>query len=288
MSAVASTVDGSSRPALVATIGLTACALIGFAANSLLCRLALAPGLIDAASFTSIRICAGAATLMLLARGGLSGGSWGSALALFAYAILFSVAYQRIGAATGALVLFGAVQVTMVGAGLRAGERPRAVEWSGLAIAVLGLVALSAPGLASPDLTGSVAMIMAGIAWGVYSLRGRRAGDPLATTAGNFVRCVPLALVASLVLVSEVHISPLGVVYAVASGALASGVGYSLWYAALRGLTATRAAIAQLAVPVIAALAAVPLLDESITWRLMLAGSAVLAGVGLACLAPKR
>ncbi|HEX3134069.1 MAG TPA: EamA family transporter [Planctomycetota bacterium] len=260
----------------------------GFAANSLLCRLALAPGLIDAASFTTIRMCAGAATLGLLVRGSVSAGSWSSALALFAYAILFSFAYLRIGAAVGALLLFGAVQITMVGVGLRTGERPRPVEWIGLAVALLGLVALTAPGLSAPDAVGCGLMVAAGIAWGIYSLRGRRAGDPLRTTAGNFLRTVPLVLATSLLLMDQTHLSPMGMVYAVASGALASGVGYSLWYAALRGLTATRAAIAQLAVPVIAALAAVPLLHESITWRLMLAGSAILVGVGLACLSPKR
>ncbi len=276
------------RPALVVTVVLTVCALSGFAANSLLCRLALAPELIDAASFTTIRICSGALTLVLLVRGRATAGSWGSACALFAYAILFSFAYLRVGAAVGALVLFGAVQITMVGAGLRAGERPRAVEWCGLAIALLGLVALTAPGLSTPDPWGSVLMVLAGIAWGIYSLRGRRSGDPSATTAGNFIRCVPLAIGVSLVMSGQAHVSPLGAAYAVASGALASGVGYSLWYAALSGLTATRAAIAQLSVPVIAALVAVPLLDEVLTWRLLLAGSAVLVGVALACLAPRR
>src|SRR5229473_7406150 len=159
------------------TLLLTLLALIGFAANSLLCRRALGLGLIDPASFTSVRLLSGAAALALILalRGGspVAGGSWVSALALFAYAAAFSFAYVRIGAAVGALLLFGAVQATMLGWGLFRGERPRAAEWAGLAVALTGLVALVARGLSAPDPIGAALMITAGVAWGVYSLRGR-------------------------------------------------------------------------------------------------------------------
>jgi drug/metabolite transporter (DMT)-like permease len=253
--------------------------MIGFAANSLLCRAALRPPLIDFASFTAIRVASGALTLLLLARGRLRG-DWPSAAALFTYAAAFSLAYRQMSAGVGAFVLFGAVQATMIGWGLRSGERPHPSEWGGLAIALAGLALLGLPGAAAPPLAAMALMIVAGIAWGAYSLRGRRATDALAATAGNFVRATPLA--AALLLAGHLHITQSGAALAIASGALASGVGYSLWYAALPSLSATRAAILQLTVPALAAAAAIVLLAEPLVPRLLYAGAAILGGVALA------
>lgn len=269
--------------------------MAGFAANSLLCRAALGAGRIDAASFTALRIVAGAAALAAIVRGGRgravrAGGSWGSALALFAYALAFSIAYLRIPAGVGALVLFGAVQATMIGWGLLCGERPTRREWLGLALAVGGLCVLSVRGLDAPDPEGVALMAAAGAAWGVYSLRGRRAGSPLATTAGNFARSVPLALGACVLwfLRADLHLSPRGALLAVTSGAVTSGICYSLWYAALPGLSATRAAIAQLSVPLLAALGGVAFLGEAVTPRLVVSGGAILGGVAIAMLGRRR
>lgn len=269
-------------------------ALCCFAANSLLCRAALGAHVIDAASFTAIRLVSGAAVLAILARGAARGaGSWTSGLALFAYAAAFSFAYLRLTAATGALILFGLVQITMIGSGVARGERPRALEWVGIALSVGGLVALALPGLAAPDPGGAALMAVAGISWGVYSLRGRGATDPLAVTADNFVRSLPLA--ALLVLVGVVAngargatISMDGVVLATASGALASGLGYSLWYAVLPQLTSTRAAIVQLLVPVLAASAGALLLAEPLTLRFASCAAAILGGVALSVVTRRR
>jgi drug/metabolite transporter (DMT)-like permease len=274
------------------TAALTAAALLGFAANSILCRMALQPRLVDAATFTTIRIVSGAVVLVLLARTSVraeaSGGSWASAAALFAYAAAFSFAYLRIGAGVGALLLFGAVQATMLIWALRSGERLRPLQWLGLAAAIGGVVALVLPGLSAPDPIGAGLMLAAGVAWGVYSLRGRGTARPLAATAANFVRTVPFTLALSLAAPGPIAVSPRGAALAAASGALASGVGYSLWYAALPGLTAARAAVLQLLVPVLAAAAAVALLGEPLTTRLVAAGAAILGGVALAIGARRR
>jgi drug/metabolite transporter (DMT)-like permease len=272
---------------------LTGAALAGFAANSLLCRSALGPRSIDAATFTTVRIVAGALTLAVLVRARSSRverarGTWTSAVALFLYAILFSLAYVRIGAGVGALLLFGAVQATMVGWGLVSGERPRPAEWIGLAAAIGGLVFLTFPGLQAPDAAGAASMIAAGVGWGAYSIRGRGVADPLGVTADNFARCVPFALATSVVAAAGAHGSPGGVLLAAASGALASGIGYSFWYAALGGMTATRAAIVQLAVPVLAAAGGVVLLAEPVTPRLVGAGAAIVGGVAVAVIGRSR
>jgi drug/metabolite transporter (DMT)-like permease len=272
------------------TAALTTAALFAFAANSLLCRSALAPRLIDPTSFTTIRIVSGALTLVALAKvlpargdaAPTARGNWLSAIALFAYAIAFSLAYVRIGAGVGALVLFGMVQVTMVAWGLVTGERPRVGEWLGLGFAVLGLAVFMLPGAHAPDPGGTLLMIVAGIAWGIYSLRGRRSSRPLLTTADNFMRAVPFAVGASAVALGSAHGTSRGATLAAASGSIASGLGYCLWYLALPRHTATRAALVQLLVPVIAALGAVLVLGESITLRLLVGGSIVVAGVGLA------
>jgi len=264
---------------------LTALAMIAFAGNSLFCRLALKHTGIDAASFTSIRILSGALTLWLIVRirdrTSRPGGSWASALALFAYAAAFSFAYLSLPAAAGALLLFGAVQATMLGFGLWSGERLTPRQIAGLVLALAGLVGLLSPGLSAPPLRGSLLMLAAGVAWGVYSLRGKGAGDPTRVTAGNFVRAVPFALGLSLLLLSRSSLDRMGVVYALCSGALASGLGYTIWYTALRELTATFAATVQLSVPVLAALGGIVFLGEPITLRLMITSAAILGGIAV-------
>jgi drug/metabolite transporter (DMT)-like permease len=272
-------------------IALCVTALIGFAANSLLCRSALGDGAIDAASFTAIRIGSGAIVLVVLSRARYRGhGSWASAAALFAYAAAFSFAYLRLTTATGALVLFASVQVSMIGWGIVRGARPRSIEWLGIAIAAAGLVVLVLPGLAAPDPLGAALMAVSGTAWGVYSLRGRGASRPLASTADNFVRALPLAalLLIAIPIAGDGTLSTTGVVLAVTSGALASGVGYSLWYAALPHLAPTRAAIVQLAVPVFAAAGGAVVLGEVVTTRLVVASLAILGGIALTLLGKQR
>lgn len=271
---------------------LTAAAMFAFAGNSLFCRLALRDTTIDAASFTAIRIVSGALVLAALVamrgRAPWSGGGWISASALFAYAILFSFAYLTLPAGTGALVLFAAVQATMIGHAFAVGERFRPVQIVGLIAATIGLVVLALPGLGAPDPLAAAAMAAAGIAWGVYSLRGRGVGDPLGATAGNFLRAAPMAL-ATLALFTPMRaIDPVGVGWAVASGALASGLGYAVWYAVLPSLRATIAATVQLAVPPLAAVLAVVFLGEPATLRLALASAAVLGGIALVILTRKR
>lgn len=270
---------------------LTTLAMIAFAANSLLCRLALRDAHIDAASFTTIRLAAGALMLWLIVRlrGGAPArqGSWRSALALFAYAAGFSFAYLSLPAAVGALLLFGAVQATMIGYGLWRGERLGAVQSGGLALACAGLVGLLLPGLSAPPLGGALLMLVAGAAWGVYSLRGRGSGDAAASTAGNFLRALPFAAALSLLMWRDAALDAAGVGYAVASGALASGLGYAIWYRALPGLRAASAASVQLSVPVLATLGAAVLLDEAITLRVVLASLAVLGGIALVTRGPR-
>ena len=265
---------------------LTLLALLSFAANSLLCRLAMQRTQMDAATFTAIRLLAGTLALWLIVRLRRTvqrgAGDWRSAGALFAYAACFSFAYRSLPTGTGALLLFGAVQATMIGHGLWAGERLRLWQVAGLACALGGLAVLLWPGLAAPSLCGAVLMLSAGVAWGVYSLRGRAAGEPLRTTAENFLRAVPLVLALSFISGPPVSIDGFG--YAVASGALASGLGYAVWYAALRGLRATQAATVQLCVPVIAAGGGSVFLGEAPGARLWLSAAAVLGGIALATL----
>ncbi len=265
---------------------LTLLTMVAFAGNSLLCRAALVDTTIDAASFTSLRLVSGAAVLWLITlrgHGVRSGtGSWASALALFAYAAAFSFAYISLPASTGALLLFGAVQATMIGYGLWKGERFRAIQWVGFGVAVAGLVVLLLPGLAAPPLWGAGLMLGAGVAWGVYSLRGRGAGNPIRVTAGNFLRTVPIAILLSIVMSRQASFDAAGVGYALASGALTSGLGYAIWYTALPALKATTAATVQLSVPVIAALGGVLLLGEPLSLRLVVATVAILGGIGLA------
>lgn len=273
---------------------LTAAALLGFAANSLLCRMALQPRLVDGATFTTVRLLSGAAVLLVLDRAlrpdgprSPSGGSWASAAALFAYAAAFSFAYVRIGAGVGALLLFAAVQVTMLAWAMRRGERLGAAQWAGVAAALAGIVLLVKPGLSAPDPAGAVLMAAAGVAWGVYSLRGRGTPRPLSATAANFLRAVPLTLALSLAAGIPAALDPRGAGLAVASGALASGVGYTFWYGALRGLSASRAAVLQLSVPLLAAAGGIVLLGEPLSARLAVSAAAIVGGIALAVDGPR-
>ena len=267
------------------TVVLTAGALACFAANSLLARAALGRGLVDPATFTAVRLLAGAAALAAIAaasgRGRPRGGTLGAGAALFGYAAAFSLAYLRIRAGVGALVLFGAVQATMIGWAVAGGARPRPVQWAGVALALGGLAWLTLPGVDAPDPVGVGLMALAGAAWGAYSLAGRGARDPLVTTADNFLRGAPFAAGLFVLLGRDLHVTGAGVALAAVSGAVTSGGGYSLWYAALPSLGATRAASVQLSVPVLTAVAAVALLGEPVTTRLVLSAIAILAGIGL-------
>jgi drug/metabolite transporter (DMT)-like permease len=269
----------------------TGLALVAFAANSLLCRLALSRGAIDPTGFTAVRLLAGAGTLALLVRGGgeprpaTGGVSWTSAALLFLYALPFSFAYASLSAGTGALLLFGAVQATMLLAAFRASERPRPAQWLGLVSAVGGLTYLVWPGVTAPAPGGAGLMLLAGVAWGLYTLRGRGVPDPLGRTAGNFAGAVPLVLGASLLAHGRLHFEPRGLLLGVLSGALASGIGYVLWYQALAGLSKLSAAIVQLAVPILAAAGGIVFLAERATLRFLLASLLVLGGVALGLVA---
>jgi drug/metabolite transporter (DMT)-like permease len=265
---------------------LTAGALACFAANSLLCRAALGGGLVDPITFMVVRIVSGAAALWVgmrvAGRRPPSGGSPGSALVMLAYAVPFSLAYVRIGAGVGALIIFGVTQLAMVGWAALRGARPRPHQLAGIVIALAGLASLAVPGASAPDLAGAVLMLLAGVAWGAYSLRGATARDSTATTAHNFLLATPLALVLGAASLPGARWTPAGLALAAASGAVASGGGYSLWYAVMPFLGATRAAAVQLAVPVLAGLGATALLGERLTARVALAGAAILAGIWLA------
>ncbi|MDP1961957.1 MAG: DMT family transporter [Reyranella sp.] len=271
---------GIARTALLTTL-----AMLAFAGNSLFCRLALRDTEIDAASFTAIRLASGAlvlaALLMLRGKRPTAGGSWPMAAMLFAYAVCFSFAYRDLTAATGALLLFGAVQFTMMGYGLWTGERIRGLRLVGLLVALAGLVWLLLPGLASPPWLEAVLMLAAGAAWGVYSLLGKGAGDPTAATGGNFLRSLPFAAALALTATTAGTVDHTGALSAVLSGAVTSGLGYVLWYAALPMLKATTAATVQLCVPAIAALGGAMLLAEPVTARLLVASVAVLGGIAL-------
>lgn len=274
-----------SNNSLPRVVVLATLAMLAFAGNSLLCRLALKDPYIDAATFTAVRLVSGALVLALIVRvrsGAFTrDGDWLSAWALFVYAAGFSWAYLQLTAATGALLLFGAVQVTMVTYGLLRGDRLRSLQWLGFLAACVGLVEMLLPGLESPPLLAALLMLCAGVAWGVYSLRGRGKGDPTAVTAGNFWRAALLGLLLCAALAGNGHAETSGLLYALASGALASGLGYSIWYTAIRSLAPTTAASVQLTVPALAALGAVIFLGEPITLRLVLTSLVILGGVAL-------
>lgn len=270
----------------IRTVVSTAIAMLAFAANSLLCRFALGQSLVDAASFTSIRVVSGAVVLGLIMiprwpRRSFGALDWRAAALLFTYMACFSFAYLSLAAGTGALLLFGTVQLTMLVAALWGGERFSALAWTGFVAALLGLIILVSPGLAAPSPGGALLMAVAGVAWGGYSLRGRRSADPLAATTASFLSSVPAAILLSLIFGGDFHVSAAGFALAVGSGALASGIGYVIWYTAIAGLSAGRAAVVQLSVPVIAAFGGVLLLSEAITLRLLVASGATLGGIAL-------
>jgi drug/metabolite transporter (DMT)-like permease len=267
---------------------LTSLAMIAFAGNSLLCRVALKHTRIDPASFTTIRLISGAVMLWLVVRmshrAHSGSGNWLSAFALFVYAAGFSFAYVSLPAASGALLLFGAVQATMIGHGIWSGERLQRLQLAGLLLALGGLVGLLLPGLSAPPLFGSLLMLGAGVAWGIYSLRGKGAGDPTNVTAGNFLRAVPISAALSITMFNNISLDSAGVWYAISSGALASGIGYAIWYTAVPALKATNAATVQLSVPVIAAVGGIVFLAEPITLRLTVTSAAILGGIALVIL----
>ena len=269
---------------------LTSLAMIAFASNSLLCRLALKHTTIDPATFTFVRVFSGAIALWLATRmRGISldkSGNWPSALALFVYAAAFSFAYVGLPAGTGALLLFAAVQATMILWGFHKGERLDLIQVFGLVIALAGLVLLVFPSLSAPPLIGSMVMLSAGVAWGIYSVRGKVAGDAIAVTTGNFIRAVLFVAAGSLALISHAHIDVAGIGYAIISGAITSGLGYVIWYSALSGLRATSAATVQLSVPVLAAAGGILFLGEPVTLRYLLASIAVLGGITLVLVTP--
>jgi len=265
----------------------TSLALIAFAANSILCRLALGTAAIDPAGFTTVRLVSGAITIGLLhavsRRPGARekhAGNWISALMLVLYATGFSFAYVLLSAGTGALILFGFVQATMFCWGILKGERPHLLQFGGILIALVGLVLLLLPGITSPSLIGAGFMAVAGIAWGVYSIRGQGASNPVAVTADNFLRSVLLLLPLCPVFFSSLDISFYGLMIATFSGGLASGVGYVVWYQALKGLSTTRAAAVQLLVPVLAALGGIGFLNEAANLNLLVAGAMIISGAG--------
>lgn len=273
------------------TLALTVLSLTAFAANSILCRLALGRQAIDPASFTLMRLASGAFMLWLIIvirnrvirnrRVAVTHGNWFSAVLLFVYAATFSFAYLTLSAGTGALILFAGVQMTMMVAGFRAGERLHPHGWAGTALAVGGLCYLVSPGVSAPSPVGAALMATAGIAWGLYSLQGRQALDATSTTMGNFVRATPFALAGSFIAIAHLHLSPAGAVLALVSGSVTSGIGYVIWYAVLPALGATRGATVQLAVPVLAAAGGVLFLSEALTFRLSIAAMSILGGIGM-------
>jgi drug/metabolite transporter (DMT)-like permease len=274
----------------VRTTLYTTLAMIAFAANSLFCRAALKHTAIDAASFTSVRLMFGAVMLYIIASMNRNKvrGNWISALMLFVYAAGFSFAYVRLSAATGALLLFGAVQTTMIGYGILQGERFKKMQAVGLMFALAGLVILLLPGVTTPPPKASILMLIAGIAWGIYSLKGRGKGDPIGMTAGNFLYALPAAAALSLWMHESASIDKAGFLYAAASGALASGLGYAVWYTVLPMLKATKAATVQLSVPVIAALGGIAFLGEPLSLRLVIASAASLGGIALVIMERRR
>ena len=271
--------------ALIKLVLLAALAMTAFAANSLLCRMALVETDIDPASFTFWRLTSGALMLILLVvmrnQKPLQEGNMASAIALFVYAAGFSFAYVSMTTGAGALLLFGAVQVTMISWGLFKGERMSALQWGGFLLALIGLILLLLPNAAVPQLSSALMMLAAGIAWGVYSLKGKGAKFPIEATAGNFIRATPLALVLLVIFWPGGEFHAEGMAYAVASGAIASALGYALWYSILVHIAAIKAATLQLSVPVLAVFAGWVFLDETVTLRIILSSLAVIGGVAM-------
>jgi len=277
----------STKPSnyLVKTIIFTALALIAFAANSVLCRLALGEQAIDASSFTIIRLLSGAIVLLAIIKtnrnitGSSAKGSWSAGFMLFVYAITFSFAYITLDTGTGALILFGSVQITMILLSLLSGNRLHITELVGVVIAFIGFVYLILPGVTTPSAIGFLLMSVAGIAWGIYTIKGHGSKNPLMDTAYNFLRTIPLVLILAIVAIKDAHYSSEGILLAVLSGGIASGIGYTIWYIALAGLSVMQAAVMQLLVPVIAALGGVLFVSEAVTLRLTVSATLILGGI---------
>ena len=272
---------------------LTLFALVAFAANSVLTRSALAFDQIGPGAFMAVRLLSGAVTLAALValRGGLGGvlrhGSVVSAGSLLIYAAAFSYAYVTLDAGVGALILFGGVQITMFIGALAGGERPSPARWFGSVLGMLGLGVLFAPGATVPDVGGAILMGVSAIGWGIYSLRGRAVSAPLQATAGNFIIATPVGIMLWVLVPSETAANLNGVLLAIASGALASGVGYAVWYATLPKLDSSLAAIVQLTVPLIALAGGMVFLGETATWSFVISAALILGGVFIAVLSPK-
>jgi len=270
---------------LLKTSLLTGMALIAFAANSVLCRLALGNEAIDAPSFTGIRLLSGAITLFIILtikgsnKGTLSKGSWTAGLMLFLYAITFSYAYLSVDTGTGALILFGSVQITMIMLSLVSGTRLHLIEWSGVIIAFTGFIYLILPDITTPSVNGFVLMTVSGMSWGIYTLKGRGSKNPLMDTSYNFLRTIPFVALLAIFTTQNMSYSFEGIILALISGAITSGVGYTIWYIALGGLSSTQAAVLQLSVPVIAAIGGVVFVSEEITIRLIISATIVLSGI---------
>lgn len=269
---------------------LTSLAMLAFAANSIIGRMALIENAdsasIDAASYTSIRLLSGAFVLLLIlivrkSELKIKNINTISAFMLFTYAICFSFSYINIATGTGALILFGSVQLTMILAGVIKGDYPGIRATGGTVIAFSGLIYLLLPGVSAPPFNSAVLMAIAGIAWGIYSIRGRSIKNPLVATSWNFIGTLPLVLLTTVLFHNESHITNKGIFLAILSGALASGIGYAIWYSALPYLSAMRAATVQLTVPLIAAIGGLILLSETVTLRLIIASTAVLGGIYL-------
>ena len=276
-------------PRTLIIVGLTVLTLIAFAANSVLGRLALVDGDIGAWSYTLIRIVSGAAVLLCLTgvKDSVSEGTWAGAGSLLLYAVFFSFAYLLLATGTGALILFAAVQLTMLGYGFLKGERLSGLQWTGFILAIGGLIYLLSPGIEAPSLTGAVLMAGSGIGWGIYSILGKGAGRPTARTSGNFVRAGAILILFSgpvLWVLPEALPTAKGWALAVASGAVTSALGYALWYHVLKDITVIRAGIAQLSVPAIAALGGVIFVAEPLTFRFAAASALILSGVAAATL----
>ncbi len=276
---------------------LTAIALVAFAANSVLCRMALGDDLVDPVTFTAIRLSGGAIALSLIfwmtrkkESSQLLEGAWRSAIALYGYALAFSLAYVSLSSGTGALILFGAVQITMLLAAFRSGEQMGAIQWTGFCVAIAGIIYLVSPGIAAPDLKGALLMMISGMAWGMYSIAGKSVKSPIAMTTGNFIRAaimmVPTSIIALVLAMSSV--STYGVALALTSGVVTSGMGYVIWYKVVPMLTTTQAAVVQLLVPLLAALGGVIFIGEQFTVRLALASLLILGGVVLSIFAKKN
>ena len=269
---------------------LTGLALVAFAANSVLCRLALGNEAIDAAGFTIIRLLSGAIILIVIAgttgktKGETTKGSWAASVMLFLYATTFSYAYISLDTGTGALILFGSVQITMILLSLISGTRLHSTEWAGVIIAFSGFTYLILPGVTAPSVTGFILMTVAGIAWGIYTLKGRGSRNPLMDTAYNFLRTTPFVALLTISTFNNMHYSSEGIILALLSGGITSGIGYTIWYTALGGLSSTQAAVVQLSVPVIAALGGVIFVTEAITIRLTISAAMVLGGISIVIL----